>query len=328
MDRRKFIGAVACGVGLAPLGAFSQQRTSNIPRLGVLLFFPLTTRRQNWDAFKKGLADLGYVEDRTILIEFVSADGDEGRLGELAQKLVEEKVDIIVSAGTQAIQAASKATKTIPIVMASIGDPVGAGVVASLAHPGGNVTGMSLIATDLSAKRLQLLKEMLPRLQRAAVLSNPDNASVILKVREFLEAGRDMGIAIQAVDVRRPSDLDVAIGAAAAARAEAIMDTGDALQTTYRAKIVELATGYRMPVMSEFSSSIASGALCSYGPSSTDVYRRAATYVDRILKGARPGDLPIEQPTKLELVINLKTAKALGLTIPHSLLLRADNIVE
>jgi putative ABC transport system substrate-binding protein len=206
---------------LAPAAAIPRQQSYTIPRVGALLFFPLGTRRENWDAFRKGLTDQGHVEGKTIQIEFVSADGDERRLNELAQRLVEEKVDIIVSAGTEPIQAAFKATKTIPIVMATIGDPVGAGVVASLSYPGGNVTGMSLIATDLSAKRLQLLKETLPRLARAAVLSNGDNASVILKVRGFQEAGSRMGIAIQAVEVRRPSDLDEAIHAAAQARAEA-----------------------------------------------------------------------------------------------------------
>jgi putative ABC transport system substrate-binding protein len=233
------------------------------------------------------------------------------------------KMDIIVTSGTEPVQVAYNATKTIPIVMLAIGDPVGAGVVTCLARPGGNVTGMSLFATDLSAKRLELLKAILPGLTRAAILWNPDNASVALKFQQFQQAAPALGIQIQSIEVRRAEDLDRGVEAAARAHAEAIMDTGDALQNTYRVQIVEGAMRYRLPLMSEFGASVDAGALCSYGPSLIDLYRRAATFVDKILKGAKPGDLPVEQPTKFELVINLKTAKALGITIPQSLLLRA-----
>jgi len=328
ISRRELLVVFTLGALTAPVKSVAQQQERRIPRLGVLLYFPVASRQQNWDAFREGLRDHGYVEGRNILIEFVSADGHPERLGELAADLVKMKVDLIVTSGTEPVQAAAKATKTIPIVMTSIGDPVGAGVIASLARPGGNVTGMSLLATDLSAKRLQLLKEMLPGLSRVAILWNPDNASVALKFEQMQEAGPVIGIQVQSIQVRSGSDLEGGIEAAARAHANAIMDTGDAVQNTYRVQIVELATRHRLPVASEFSASAEAGALCSYGPNQIDQFRRAAAFVDKILKGAKPADLPIEQPTKLDLVINKKTAKALGLPIPSSLLLRADRVIE
>ena len=293
-----------------------------------MLYYPLAARRNSWDAFLGGLRDLGYVEGRNILIEFTSAEGDSKRLPELAVELVRMNVDLIVTSATEPVQAALKATKTIPIVVTAIGDPVGAGVVTSLSKPGGNVTGFSLQATDLSAKRVELLKEILPRLTRFGVLWNPDNASVALKFEEFVRAAHAKGLQVESLEVRRPGELEAAIETAAHAMASAIMDTGDTLQVAYQARIVELASRYRLPVMSEYAASVDAGALCGYGPNLNDLFRRAAGLVDKILKGANPGDLPIEQPTKLELAVNLKTAKTLAIPISQSVLVRADRVVE
>jgi len=325
--RRELIVAGMLSALVAPVTS-SAQNQRRIPRLGILLYFPPATTKQIWDSFQDGLRDYGYVEGKTILIETVSAEAHQDRLGPLAADLVKMNVDVIAVSGTEAVQAAARATKTIPIVMTAVGDPVGAGVVSNLAHPGGNVTGMSLLATDLSAKRLALLKEMLPQLTRVAILWNPDNASVALKFEEMQRAAPGIGVQVQSIQLRRPADIEAAIDMAASQHAEAIMDTGDPIQNAYPGRIAELATQRRLPVASEFSDSVDAGALCSYGPDRIDIFRRAAGYVDKILKGAKPGDLPIEQPTRIRLVINLKTAKALGLTVPQSLLLRADKVIQ
>ena len=325
--RRELIIAGILSALVAPITS-SAQNQRRIPRLGILLYFPVATRKQPWDSFQDKLRDYGYVEGKTILIEAVSAEGHQDRLGPLAADLVKMNVDLIAVGGTEAVQAAARATKTIPIVMTAVGDPVGAGLVSSLAHPGGNVTGMSLLATDLSAKRLALLKEMLPQLTRVAILWNPDNASVALKFEEMQRAAPGLGVQVQSVQLRRPADIEAAISMAASQHAEAIMDTGDPIQNSHQGRIAELATQRRIPVASEFSDSVDAGALCSYGPAIIDIYRRAAGYVDRILKGAKPGDLPIEQPAKLDLVINLRTAKNLAISIPQPLLIRATKIVE
>lgn len=327
ITRRRLVVAVTLGGLAAPIASLAQQYR-RIPRIGILLYYPLAARRKSWDAFLGGLRDLGYVEGRNILIEFTSAEGDSKRLPELAVELVRMNVDLIVTSGTEPVQAALKATKTIPIVVTAIGDPVGAGVVTSLSKPGGNVTGFSLQATDLSAKRVELLKEILPRLTRFAVLWNPDNASVALKFEEFVRAAHAKGLQVESLEVRHPGELEAAIEAAAHAMASAIMDTGDTLQVAYQARIVELASRYRLPVMSEYGASVDAGALCGYGPNLNDLFRRAAGLVDKILKGANPGDLPIEQPTKLELAVNLKTAKTLAIPISQSVLVRADRVVE
>ena len=325
--RRELIIAGILSALVAPITS-SAQNQRRIPRLGILLYFPVATRKQPWDSFQDKLRDYGYVEGKTILIEAVSAEGHQDRLGPLAADLVKMNVDLIAVGGTEAVQAAARATKTIPIVMTAVGDPVGAGVVSNLAHPGGNVTGMSLLATDLSAKRLALLKEMLPQLTRVAILWNPDNASVALKFEEMQRAAPGIGVQVHSIQLRRPADIEAAIDMAASQHAEAIMDTGDPIQNAYPGRIAELATQHRLPVASEFSDSVDAGALCSYGPDRIDIFHRAAGYVDKILKGAKPGDLPIEQPTRIRLVINLKTAKALGLTVPQSLLLRADKVIQ
>jgi putative ABC transport system substrate-binding protein len=327
VDRRTFLRTLTIGLLPAPLAAGAQQ-AAKVPRVGVLLLASLAARPQQWEAFRQGLREHGYVEGQSILIDFRSAEGKLERLAELAAELVQAKADVIVASGTESTQAAQKATATIPIVMSNTGDPVGAGIVANLARPGGNVTGLSLLATELSAKRLGLLKEALPRLARVAVLWNPNNASVTLKFKETETAARVLGLQLQSLQVQRPADLEGAFQAAAHARADALVTADDQLLSAQRVQIVSLAMRYRLPVASEFREFAAAGGLMSYGPSLTDLARRAATYVDKILKGAKPGDLPVEQPTKFELLIKLKTAKALGLTIPQTLLQRADQMIE
>ena len=318
---------LALGLLAAPLVAEAQQ-PEKVYRIGVLVLAPLSARPQQWEAFRQGLREHGYLEGRNVVIEFRSADGKPERLAELAAQLTQANMDIIVGSGTPPVQALQGATRTIPIVMANVGDPVGAGIVGSLARPGSNITGLSLLATELSAKRLELLKEALPRLARVAVLWNPNNASVHLKFRETVSAARLLSLQLQSLEARVPGDLETQFQAAARARTDALITADDQFLSSQRVKIVSLAMHHRLPVASEFREFAEAGGLCSYGPSLTDMARRTAIYVDRILKGAKPADLPVEEPTKFELVINLKTAKALGLTIPRSLLLQADQVIE
>jgi ABC-type uncharacterized transport system substrate-binding protein len=318
---------LALGLFAAPLVAEAQQ-PEKVYRIGVLVLAPLSARPQQWEAFRQGLREHGYLEGRNVVIEFRSADGKPERLAELAAQLTQASMDVIVGSGTPPVQALQGATRTIPIVMANVGDPVGAGIVGSLARPGGNITGLSLLATELSAKRLELLKEALPRLARVAVLWNPNNASVHLKFRETVSAARLLGLQLQSLEARVPGDLETQFQAAARVRTDALITADDQFLSSQRVKIVSLAMHHRLPVASEFREFAEAGGLCSYGPSLTDLARRTAIYVDRILKGAKPADLPVEEPTKFELVINLKTAKALGLTIPRSLLLQADQVIE
>ena len=328
IDRRTFLAGTGAVLLAAPLAAEAQQPAGKVYRVGVLVLAPLSARPQQWEAFRQGLREQGYLPGKNILLEFRSADGKPERLAELAAELIQANMDVIVGSGTPPVQVLQKATQTIPIVMANVGDPVGAGIVASLARPGGNITGLSLLATELSAKRLEILKASLPGLARIAVLGNPTNASVQLKVKETASAARLLGLQFQSLEVRVPGDLETQIQAAARARADALVTADDQFLSSHREQVVHLAMRHRLPVASEFREFAEAGSLCSYGPSLTDLARRTATYVDRILKGAKPADLPVEQPTKFELVINLKTAKALGLTIPQSLLLRADQVIE
>jgi putative ABC transport system substrate-binding protein len=237
-------------------------------------------------------------------------------------------VDVILTAGTESTGAARNATKNIPIVMAAVGDPIAAGFIASLARPGGNVTGASLLATELTAKRLQLLKETLPALTRVTVLWSAANASVVQKLKQIQAVAPLFGVQLQPIELRATSDLEKSFESAAHFGAQAVMTTEDAIQITYRVRVAELGKRHRIPVASEFGEFAHAGALMSYGPSILDQFRHAAGYVDKILNGAKPGDLPVEQATRFELVINLKTAKALGLTIPPSLLGRADEVIH
>ena len=279
-------------------------------------------------AFRDGLLELGWVEGKNVAFEIRNAENRLERLPELAADLVRLKVDVIAADGTLAPLAAKQATTTIPIVMTIAGDPLGSGLVASLAHPGGNVTGMSLMAPDLGAKRLELLKELLPRLSRVAVLWNAANPYSALVFKQTQDGGRTLGIDVQSLDVRGPDDFDGAFEAARRLRPDALITVEDPLTGSHRKRIADFTAGQQLPSLHGIREFVAAGGLISYGANVTDLSRRAAYYVDKIFKGAKPADLPIQQPTKFELVINLKVAKALGLAVPPTLLARADEVIE
>ncbi len=279
-------------------------------------------------AFRQGLLDAGYAEGRDVVIEWRSASGDFARVPELVADLVQRKVEVIVADSTPVVQAAKRATSTIPIVMTSVADPVGSGLIANLAHPGGNVTGLSTMYADISAKRLQLLKEAIPRLTRVAVMWNPDTPPHTKMVQELKTAAPSLSIELSLVGVRTPEEIGPAFAAVSRAQAKALYVLDDAFFWAHRAVLLKLGSKARLPVIYWQKEVAHEGGLISYGPDVPDMFRRSAQYVGRILKGAKPGDLPIEQPTQFKLVVNLKTAKALGLTIPESILLRADEIIR
>ena len=329
MRRRDFITLLGGAALTSPLAVHAQQR-DRARRIGVLQGLAPTDPefKRRIGELTQGLAELGWAEGRNIAFEFRYADGQLDRLPALAADLVNANVDIMVTQGTEQTQAARLATGTIPIVMAQIGDAVGAGVVASLARPGGNVTGLTLVATENSTKRLELLKDALPGIARVVVIWNPNNASHRLQAKEAETAAPALGIQLRSIGVRDAGEIEAALHAAAQAKAEALMTMDDSLIQFNRAQIIELAMGQRLPVISEFRTFTESGALLNFSPSLAAMWRRSASYVDKIFKGAKPSDLPVEQPVKFELIINLKTAKALGLTIPESFLLRADEVIE
>jgi putative ABC transport system substrate-binding protein len=329
MDRRAFLGALTGGLLAVPLGAEGQQAAS-LPRIGFLNTASLSDPRVPpfLQAFRQGLRELGYVEGQNIAIELRWAEGQYDRLPGLAVELVRLKVNIIVAAGPSAVQAAKQATETIPIVMPAIADPVAMGFVASLARPGGTITGISNMQPELVGKQLELLKEMLPKLSRVALLGNPANPGNVPLVRYAQDAARTLGIRLHPLEARDPREIDSAFAEISRERADAVIVLSDTVLLDSRTRIADHAVRRRLPTVFGASEFTEAGGLLTYGPSISDGYRRAATYVDKILKGAKPADLPIGQPTKFELVINLKTAKALGLTIPPSLLQRADQVIE
>jgi putative tryptophan/tyrosine transport system substrate-binding protein len=327
MRRREFItlfgGAAAC-----PLAARAQQ-PKNIPRLCFLTFDPATLRSNQFETFFQGLRDLGYADERTIAIDYLSAEGHGERFPALAAECVRLNADVIAVHTTQAAQAAKNATRTIPIVMLALGDPVGTGLVDSLARPGKNVTGMSQMASELAAKRLELLKEAVPGISRVLVLSYLADPIAPLQVKALKEAARSLGVTLQIQDIRAGDDLPAAFDAGARERADGLLTTAENIFVVYSARVSELAARHRLPAIYSNSIQVAdAGGLMAYVPNFADLYRRAATYIDLILKGAKPSDLPVQQPTKFELVINLKTATALGLTVPATLLARADEVIE
>ena len=324
MHRRPFLGTMA-GSLLAGLFAVEAQQSAGIPRIGILTLAPVATGAP-YDQFREALRGLGYIEGTNITFEFRLTGGKVELLPELAADLVRLKVDVIVTDGGETVtRAAMNATRTIPIVMGTSRDPVAAGLVASLARPGGNVTGFTFRPAELAGKQLQILKEMVPTVSRVAVLLDPDTGPPQLRVAEA--AARSLGVQLISLPVRGPADLDAAFETARRQRAGALLQLSSRMLSDNRRAIVERALKQRLPGMGEFGFA-ETGGLASYGPRVVDNFRRAAVYVDKILKGARPGDLPVEQPTKFELIINLKTAKALGLTIPQSLLLRADEVIQ
>jgi putative tryptophan/tyrosine transport system substrate-binding protein len=311
----------------APLAAGAQQ-PAKAPRIGVLHVGSPATASHLAEAFKQGLREHGYVEGQNIIVERRYGEARPERISELAAELVRLKVDVIVAGTDQGVAAVRKQTQTIPIVMTNSTDPVGTGFVASLARPGGNVTGSSLMSPDLGAKKLELLKEAVPGLSRVAIMWNPDVRGAVLEYRETEGGARSLRLLLQSVEVSSADDFDRAFSAVTTGRAEALTVATSPIVFTSRGRIASLAQKNRLPSMYGLREFADAGGLMAYGPSSTEGWRRAAAYVDKILKGAKPGDLPVEQPTKFELVINLKTAKALGLTIPQSLLRRADHVIQ
>ena len=328
MKRREFIAAVGAGLLAAPLVAGAQQ-AGRVHRIGYLTGGLSTDRPHLIEAFRQGLRELGWVEGQNIVIEYRYAEGRFDRLPDLAAELVRLKVDILVAVATPASAAAKNATGTIPIVGISLGDPVGTGLIASLARPGGNITGVSYsVGVETIGKGLELLNEIVPNVRWVAILSNPGNPLHAPAVRDLKVAARSLGEQLQLLDARGPTEFDGAFAAMAKERVGGLFVVADTMFNLHRARLVELAAKSRLPAAYGTRDAVESGGLMSYGPSLPDLFERGATYVDKILKGAKPADLPVEQPTKFELVINLKTAKALGLTIPPSLLARADEIVE
>jgi len=322
------VAVLAVSLLAAPLAADAQQ-AGKMPRIGWLGVESPSDRPALLDAFRQRLGELGWVEGQSIVIDYRYAEGRIDRLPDLAAELVRLKVDLIVSFGTQGVTAAKNATKTIPIVMIAVRDPVGTGLIASLAHPGGNVTGGSGTAgLEMFAKQLELLKETVPKIGRVAILSNPANAYHRLAIREVNVAARSLGVQLQLLEARGPNEFDGAFAAMAKERVRALLVLSDVMLNAHRTRLADLAARSRLPAAYSVRESVEAGGLMSYGPSFLDLFRRAATYVDKILKGAKPAELPVELPTKFELVINMKTAKALGLTIPQSVLLRADHVIE
>ena len=328
IDRRAFIGTLAGGLLAAPLAAEAQQ-AGKVWRIGLLSYAASDSGgAARWKAFREQLRELGYVEGQNVFFESRWGDGQVGRLRGLAAELIDAKVDIMVTASSEAALAAKQATRSIPIVTATGGDPVKLGVVASLARPGGNVTGVFSLSNDLVGKRLEFLKQLIPRVARVAFLRHSDNRASALNLRDAESAARPLGLVVQSVGVRGPKELDAAFGAMKRERADAVIVLEATAFFPDRQRIADLALMHRLPMAAQAREYAEAGALISYGTDYLDLFRRAAMYVDKILKGAKPADLPIEQPTKFELVINLRTAKALGLTIPPSLLQRADQVIE
>ena len=306
------------------------QQPKTVARIGVLRSDSPSPKSavEGLVAFRGGLRELGYVEGQNIFLEYRWAEGRYERLPDLAAELVRLKVDVFFTTGTPATNAANQATKTIPIVFVNVSDPVASGLVASLARPGGNITGLTNISSDLSGKQLELLKESVPGATRVAVLWNPANPAAALQLKETEAAARSLKVQLQLQEVRDPKDLDSAFSAMTRGRPNALFVLADPMLSTYQSRIAELAVRGRLPTIYWLRSFTDAGGLMSYGPSNADLNRRAAIYVDKILKGAKPGDLPVEQPIKFEFIVNLKTAKQIGLTIPPNVLARADKVIR
>jgi putative ABC transport system substrate-binding protein len=313
---------------LVTVSAAEAQQPAKIPRIGVLFVSSLSSNLARTEAFRQGLRELGYVEGKNIVIEWRSAEGKPDRLAGLAAELVRLNLDVVVTAGPAATRPAKEATVTIPIIMAQDTDPVGNRFVASLARPGGNITGLSTLSPELSGKQLELLKEIVSKLSRLAVFgasTRPGNAQALKEIE--LAAGA-FGVQLQYLDVLAKKDIETAFGAAGKARADAVLMLGNPVATSQRKQITELAVKNRLPAIYDRPEFVEDGGLMTYSVSQNDLYRRAATYVDKILKGAKPAHLPVEQPTKFEFVINLKAAKQIGLTIPPNVLARADKVIK
>jgi len=328
-NRRKFLVALGASVIAAPLSSFAQQQ-GKIWRVGFLAqrHVNFIDSDNYYGPFRQGMQNLGYVEGKNLIIEWRSAEGKNERLPSLAAELVNFKVDVIVTVGAPAISAAQKATATIPIVMGGTSDPVGFGFVSSLARPAGNITGLSNMAADVRLKQLEMLLAIVPKVSRVAVLVNPSNTASIKNLEKVQAAAEKRGVKILRADAGTPQEIENAFTWMREQNAAALIVVLDQFLLQQKSQIAELTAKYRLPAVTSDRAYSESGVLMSYGTNLADQYRRAATYVDKIFKGAKPGDLPVEQPTKFELVINSKTAKSLGLTIPQSLLISADKVIE
>ena len=330
IQNRKLVGIVAIVTTIAICGAVAQaQQPKKIPRIGYVSGADDLNNPGPEEAFRQGLRDLGYIEGKNILIEYRSQEGKADRGPSLVAELVQSKVDVLVLVTSPAIRAAKQATKTIPIVMVTTADPVATGLVDSLARPGGNITGLTRITRDLNGKRLELLKEAVPTTPRVGVLFQAGSTSGDSHFKEYETAARALKIELQSLGLRGQNpDFEAVFQTAAKGRVSALITITNSLTNFHRKKIADLAIKHRLPSMYERTANVESGGLLSYSANETESFRRAAVYVDKILKGTKPADLPVEQPTKFEFVINLKTAKALNLTIPQSVLFRADRVIK
>ena len=326
MRRREFVGLFGGAAAVWPLAAHSQQ-PGKLPTIGVLASGTSAVQGRWWAGFAERLHVLGWIEGRTAAIEYRWAENRPERFGEIAAEFARLKVDVIATSGTAATAAAKQTESVIPIVFALAGDPIGTGLVASLARPGGNATGLSLQVTDLGGKRLELLRQVVPVLRRLAILVNINNPATVLDMSETEVHARTLGLEVVRLEIRRSEDIEPAIDALKG-RAEALYVPSDPLMNSNRIRINTLALGMRLPTVCGLREFVEAGMLMSYGPSYPDLFRRAAEFVDKILRGTKPGDVPVEQPTKFDFVINLTTAKALRLDVPPSLLARADEVIE
>ena len=326
-NRRKLIVAFGTGALAAPLRSFAQQ-PGKIPRLGYISAQSRASEDARREGFRLGLRELGYIEGKNIVVDYIYADGDIARLPAIAADLVRQKVDMIIATGNVVVPVAQQATRTIPIVFPLHGDPVGSGVVASLARPGGNVTGLTSLAYEISSKRLEIIKDTVPRLARVAVVSNSNNPDHANYVKEMKAAAAKLGVQAQFLTVNGSDDFERVFSTIAKSGVQAFIFFADEFFNLHRERIAAFAVKNRLPMISHTREWTEAGGLMSYGIDVPDQFRRAATYVDKILKGAKPGDLPVQQPTRFELVINLKTAKQIGLKIPPSVLARADRVIE
>jgi putative ABC transport system substrate-binding protein len=329
MRRRKFITLLGGAAVAWPLGAHAQQ-SKEIPRLCFLTFDPgtLQSRSPRFDVFFDSLRDLGYVDGKTIAIDYLSADGKDGRFPALVSECLRLKADIIAVSTTPAAQAAKRATRTVPIVMIALGDPLGTGLVESIARPGGNVTGMSMMVPELAVKRLELLKEAVPKVSRVLVLSYLSDPIAPLQVAALDRVAPSLGVTLFVRDIRSGADLAPAFDAGVSEHVDGLMMTAESVLVVHSAQIIDFAARLRLPAVYQYPTQVKSGGLMAYDANISDLHKSAALYVDKILKGAKPSDLPIQQPTKLTLVINLKAAKALGLELPQSVVTRADEVID
>ena len=324
--RRKFLATLLGGAATWPLAARAQQ-PAKLPTIGFLGANTPAVQIRWTAAFVQRLRELGWIEGRTIAIEFRWAEGRSERAAEIVAEFVRQKVDVIVTGGTEYVLAAKQVTSVIPIVFSNVGDPVDSGLVAGLARPGGNVTGLSIQGTDTAGKRVELLRDVIPSLRRLAIMANVGNPAVVLELRQVQAVARTLGLEVTTLEIRRAEDITPAFEALKS-RADALYIVPDPLADTHRVRINTLALGTRLPTISGVREQVEAGGLMSYGANFPDLFRRAADLVDKILRGAKPADIPVEQPTKFDLIINITTAKALGLEIPSTLLARADEVIE